>query len=443
MKKLLITGAWLLVWMASGGSAQERDSSFVFSWQVMTSGQYVGAALTGDSMHRSTPLTLRYDEVAPLAGLKLHLALAGRIEVTEDIRLTKQEEIFFDQSAIHNVITDLHTVNSHIVRQAAVRYRTSSFTFMAGRLPFRFGPGVRGTLVLSDNVPGYDALGFNYQYRDWRFHYLTAKINPARSPCWFTYHRLELPEMKNFSIGLAEANVTFADQADLLSANPVMFFHNIDRKTTNYLGGGDVVYTWRGSNVYVEVGIDDILARSVERTTPAPTNLGYQIGIRSDSIGGLSAVSVVVEFTHIDRLMYERYQRHTRADSLHFKVCRDYPEIENRLGDPQVIGYWTGTNSQDLFARLEYKGWEKLPLALSYEYIRKGDPAAGRTLAGVVDTRSIASLACACRYIPHATITLRYALYQAVNYQHHRNDDFTSHEVELKATVSLGRGKMP
>jgi hypothetical protein len=438
MKQWLMTVAALLVCMACGGYGQ--DSLCAFSWQATTSGQYVGTVNTSDRARRLTPLTPRYNDIAPLAGLKLRLTLPGQITIDEDVQIKKRSDVFFSQAALHNVVTDPNDINSHIFRQAALRYRTRAFTFMAGRLPFRFGPGARGTLILSDNVPYYDALGFSFQHRDWRFYYVTAKINPTRSPCWLTYHRLELPMIKNFSLGLAEANVTFADQADLLSANPVMFFHNIDRKATNYLGGSDLVYTWRGISIYTEVGIDDILARSIERTTPAPTNLGYQCGIKSDSVAGWSACGAVLEFTHIDRLMYERYQRGTRADSLHFKMYRDYPEIENLSGDPNVIGYWTGTNSQDVFASVAYRGMPKLPITLSYEHVRKGDPAAGKTLAGVVDTRRIVSVTCVCHYIPHAEITMRYAWYQVANYLHQPEDDFTSHEVEIKAAVSWGGG---
>jgi hypothetical protein len=289
-------------------------------------------------------------------------------------------------------------------------------------------------VLLSGNVPYFDLFGFEYKLLATTINYMTTKINHDRTPLYLTYHRIDFPLPGPVMVGLSEANLTFADAHDLLNFNPIVFYHNIDRRSTNYLGGGDVVWEYKFFRLYGELQIDDILWEAIEEGAKSPTTIGYQLGGEVDSIPVVPGLSVLTEYTRIDRYMYERFKRNVRSDSLHFKVWRELP-VSNCLGDPEVIGYWTGANSDNWYLQVRYTGIRHLTGLVTYDLIRKGEPDSKETLKGTLEVRHILRLGATYRLFDRIDLSAGYVFQRINNYGLLPGNKVNLQELQIKTRV--------
>ena len=440
-----ITG-WVLciLFVTAGALRPEEVKKPLFSYhlQAKIALQYIGLFASGDSSSQPIPLSFRYDDPATLAGMNVKLYFGQHITVEEDIHFRIKETLFFQRDQTHNIIDDLGSFNSDIFRRSCLRYQRGNLSVTCGRDRLRFGPGKQGNLVISDNIPFYDLIGLKYRIVNGSYDFFITKINHDQSPRFLTFHRIEFPVKGILKFGLAEANLVHADLYDFANFNPVMVYHNVDRKSTNYMFGADVVFGNKWWKVYAELGMDDILWNAIEAGAKAPTAIAYQAGAFVSGIGGKNTLSISAEFTHVDRYMYITHPKVLMVDTLSFLVNRLYPEVTNCLGDPGIIGYWTGPNAQNAHLSLEYSGIKKLKVSAGYEFLKQGDrDFAGneKYLAGVLTKRHLLSLRADFKVLKYADITGRYSYGSIKNYHFQHGNNFSVQELEFKTTFSFSK----
>lgn len=434
MNALLWLG--LFAFMGTLGAA-ERSDQRKFSWEVSSTAA-VQMQHAGDDT--TAPVLLQYDDGAALVGLDAALVIGEHIFVKQDIQFRVREDRYFERRPVTNIIRDLNDFNAHIFRESYVAVTQGSAEFTLGRRGYAFGPGHTGSTILSNNVPFYDVLALQYNFKKATFNFLTSRINITRTPLVYSYHRISFLLPAGLQLGFSEANLVFAEAYDFLNINPVMFFHNIDRKNTNYIGGADLAWVHPQWRMYTDIGIDNILWRAIEENSSSPTGIGFLVGTEyGKSAGG---VQVYAEYARIERYMYARDPLGLRGDSLHFMVDRDYPQVTSCINAPHVMGYWSGPNSETVqLGATWHQHKDVFAVDLDYIRLRRGNLDATKTLVGIIEQRHILKLGCTWKPLQQFTLNLRYSLSDIDNYMHVAGNHYLLNEFGVTASVQLFMSK--
>jgi hypothetical protein len=308
------------------------------------------------------------DETSATARISFQLwpALAAFEEI--GVTRIRSQRNFIDAIALH---TDLETT----VLRAELTARSGGFIAALGYEMFRWGPGRRGTLLLSDAAGpmGFLSLGQSVAGRVTATA-LSGQLSRADSR-YLAAHRIEAAVTPRLTLGVAEAVRYRSDNVDLLYASGLIPYAIVERihvrdadtdsvrglERANIMASLDVV--WRPSpalTLYGELLLDDLATENREM----PDRFAYQAGFRSERPYGARTVRLLGEYTRVRHFTYsvEYGQQFIHRDRpLGFALG---PDVENVLLE---AGYdlsrdwglrWTGDFTNRGEGRLG-EAWER------------------------------------------------------------------------------------
>jgi hypothetical protein len=236
--------------------------------------------------------------------------------------------------------------------------------FTLGRQQLWWGPGVFGTMLLSDNSGALDAAGLEFSHRAVEFRSFFAVLN-ADLGRYLSGHRLDLQLPGNVSLGLSEAVVYQSRQLDPAYINPLLPYYANQwnqRDDDNVFWAADLRWLpGPGLSAYGELLMDDV---QYEQDPPAPQKLGFLAGVHWADPAGLPDTDLRIEWAGNQKWVYT----HRR--------------YENRWVGPDtlsLLGHWVGTDADVLMALLEHRCHPRLNLGLGYILERHGE---GRVYQG-------------------------------------------------------------
>jgi len=220
---------------------------------------------------------------------------------------------FIDAVAAH---TDLEAT----VLRAELTARVGKITGALGYDSFRWGPGRRGTLLLSDAA---GPMGFFLLQGSTRgkVGVTASALNAVISMADHRYlaaHRIEVEIAPRWNIGIAEAARYSSDGVDLLYASGLLPYTIVERirireassdslrplERANVMASADVSFrALRALTLYGELLVDDYATESASM----PNRIGYQLGFRSDRPWGARAVHFLGEYTRVRNFTYSVY----------------------------------------------------------------------------------------------------------------------------------------
>ena len=276
------------------------------------------------------------DESSAAARLSLQIwPSLGAYEEFGVTRIRGQRE-FIDAIAEGS---DLETA----VLRGEVTARVHPITIAAGYESVRWGPGRRGTLLLSDAAGPMTFLLFQGAVRGETVGVTGSALSAVISAADHAYlaaHRIDLTLSPRWSIGLSEAARYTSDGLDplyVLGTIPYTVIERIrvreasndslrTRERANVMASADVSFrATRDLTLYGELLVDDYATESADM----PNRIGYQLGFRSDRPWGDHAVHFQGEYTRVRNYTYSVYYGENfsyRGRPLGFALG---PDVEN------------------------------------------------------------------------------------------------------------------
>ena len=230
----------------------------------------------------------------------------------EEIGLTRMrgQREYIDAIALHS------DVEVALLR-GELTGRVGRLTGAAGYDYFRWGPGLSGTLLLSDAAGPMTSLLLQGSLRG-RVSITGSAVSAVLSPADGAYHaahRLEVEIAPRVTLGLAEAVRYSGDGIDLLYAIGIIPYTLIERirireasadslrpaERANVMASLDAA--WRASpdlTLYGEILLDDVATEGKDM----PSRFGYQFGFRSERPLGPHYIHFLGEYTRVSNYTY-------------------------------------------------------------------------------------------------------------------------------------------
>ena len=236
----------------------------------------------------------------------------GAYEEIGVTRIRGQRE-FIDAIALH---TDLEAT----VLRGELTGHVSRITAALGYDTFRWGPGRRGTLLLSDAAGPMGFLLLQGVARG-KVGVTGTALNAVISAADHRYlaaHRIEIEITPRWNLGLAEAARYSSDGIDLLYASGLLPYTVVERirireasndslralERSNVMASADVSFrALRALTLYGELLVDDYATEN----SSMPNRIAYQLGFRSDRPWGARAVHFLGEYTRVRNFTYSVY----------------------------------------------------------------------------------------------------------------------------------------
>ncbi|HEY7729075.1 MAG TPA: capsule assembly Wzi family protein [Candidatus Eisenbacteria bacterium] len=235
--------------------------------------------------------------------------LGGAFGAYEEIGITRirGERAYIDAIAAHSDI-------EMAVLRAELTARTGPLTASAGYESFRWGPGRRGTLLLSDAAGPMTFLALQGGFGRLTATALTGVLSRAEGR-YLAAHRLEFAPSARLSVGLSEAVRYRAQGIDLLYAAGLLPYAIVERiqirdassdsvrgrERANIMLSADAVCRPRPSlSLYGELLVDDFSTESAS----LPDRFGFQLGLRSERPLGPRRARFVAEYTRVRNFTY-------------------------------------------------------------------------------------------------------------------------------------------
>lgn len=220
----------------------------------------------------------------------------------------RSQRLFVDAIALNS---DLETS----VLRAGVTARSGPLSAAAGYDLFRWGPGRRGTLLLSDAAGPMTYLTFSGSFGGRVTATALSAVISRADQRYLAAHRVEALVTPRLSIGLSEAVRYRAEGIDLLYALGIFPYAIVERthirdassdsirgeERANIMVSFDAVARVSPAlTLYGELLLDDVATENKDM----PDRLGYQLGFRSDRPYGLHTAHVQAEYTRVRRFTY-------------------------------------------------------------------------------------------------------------------------------------------
>ena len=241
-----------------------------------------------------------------------------------------------------------------------------------------WGTGYNGKLILSDKAPSFPQLLLKVNPVDWlEFAYihgeLISSINDSSTyrnsggtrthiqlvQKYFVANYITADILSNLKLSVG-GSMIYSDRFEPIYLIPVLFFRMAD----HYLSHSDLnsgnaqifsSLSFRvpaiSSRFDITVFIDELSVTN----TDWPRAVGYSAGLKNYDLI-FDNLDVEFEYVRIDPFVY-----------LHADPAQTYINRNFLLGD------WIGSNSDQLYAAINYKPMHFLNLQTSFEYTRKGD----------------------------------------------------------------------
>ncbi|MDZ7261540.1 MAG: capsule assembly Wzi family protein, partial [candidate division KSB1 bacterium] len=248
----------------------------------------------------------------------------------------------------------------NVYSDQATAYFTSRWRWLqleVGRDQAKWGPGYHGGLILSQNNPVFDLIKLQTRRQRFNFIYFHGFLNSLERK-YLVAHRLEFKAQPWLYLGTSETVVYGHRGLEFLYLIPIMPYlvaqhqlGNKDKALVNF----DLSAYFRQAKFYCEWLLDDFKFSSTEN------KFAWLIGTFWVDPLGLKNLDLRVEYARLEPLVY------THQDSI------------NRYQNyNQVMGYWTGPDSDNLFFEANYFFNKGVRLRLNWEQVGKGEGIVGR-----------------------------------------------------------------
>ncbi len=246
-------------------------------------------------------------------------------------------------------------------------------TVTLGRLPVRWGPGYRGTTMLSDNAPPMDQLQVAFPFslgarlgRAYNFTQLAATFQENGTRNYFAARRIEYAFNPRLSADFQEGYVSSSSESLYVSLLPDFYngqstnlhvgglkIRGLDQKYNSFLNFGAAYAANPNTRFYGQLGIDDLQSPG-HQSFRTPRKIAYLVGTTFRPAPGTDAVA---EYSFADATTYSSR----------------IPQTEWQKGLYNNIGLPAGPNSRELFLRLRQKIGRGLHIALEGRDRRRRD----------------------------------------------------------------------
>ena len=275
----------------------------------------------------------------------------------------------------------------------------------------RWGPGVTGTLGVSDAAPALDRLGFDIGVvRDLQLSWFVASLDPV-DQLYYAAQRINMRLGDRLELGFAEeARFDGTDQI-FYYLLPVFPYTFIEKRVDAFTAGTDSTNKFTKNNVMASVDFSLNAGRGVRwygefllddysvSSTFKPKQIGWQTGVHgARKVGAQRILSARAEYTRINNFVYTVWHGHD------FEFA----------GRP--LGYPLGPDAEQAWGELRLDWNVPWTVTLEAARVRKGegaignpwDPSSGKVdnvpLSGVVERTSSASAG--LRFQPEAGVSL-------------------------------------
>lgn len=230
-----------------------------------------------------------------------------------------------------------------------------------GRDRVQWGPGRRGSLTVSEQMPESDMIRLWAEFRNFRFTYLHAFLRSSLGPKYLAAHRLDVQLGRRLFLSGTESVVYGGRDVEFQYLNPLMPYqiaeHHLGDRDNNMLSFDITYFPVDGVKTYGELLIDDL---SFDRNlfTHWANKYGLLLGVLWTDIAGMPNLDGQVEFAHVDPFVY------THRDSVN-----SYQHYD------RSIGHWLGPNADDVTLVVRYQPTRDTRIALQFSQIRRGTGA--------------------------------------------------------------------
>ena len=246
-------------------------------------------------------------------------------------------------------------------------------TVSLGRLPVRWGPGYRGTTMVSDNAPPLDQLQVAFPFslgarfgRAYNFTQLLATFEEGGTRKYFAARRIEYAFNSKLSVDFQEGYKSSSSRSLYVSLLPDFYngqstnlrigglkIRGLDKDYNGFLNFGAAYAASPDTRVYGQFGIDDLQSPG-HQSQRTPRKIAYLVGTTFRPAPGTDAVaeySFADATTYTSRIVETQWQK----------------GLYNNIGLP------AGPNSREVFLRLRQKVGRGLHVALEGRDRRRRD----------------------------------------------------------------------
>jgi hypothetical protein len=309
-----------------------------------------------------------------------------------------------------------------------------------GRDKLRWGPGITGTLLLSDGAPSYTLLSASKAFgRKFKVSAVSGILDSEEGK-YLAGHRIDIAPSNSVQIGLAETAIyhsRFVEPLYAISLVPFTLVERILHRDSQNSGADDplrnnvgistdfVVRARKGISLYGELMIDDW----AEETSKRPTRLAYQLGTAISKPTGSRTINAVAELSRVWNYTYSVY------------YSESYDRDDSHQGVP--LGYSLGPDSKRIFLLLSCDVSRDFELGLTWDETLKGEGTLqnpwreemGKVdadeLSGIVETKR--SVAPFVRWLPRDNFLLE----ASAGLKQIENENHVKKENESSALFSL------
>ena len=245
-------------------------------------------------------------------------------------------------------------------------WQSYGFMLRAGHTWLEWGPGMAGTLGLSDAAPAMDLAEAGLRLPgDARLQWFVAMLDPV-AETYLAGHRLEFRAGPSVEMGFTEYARFDGTSSLPLYLIPVVPFSLIDRRVSgessvpsdslqdharnNVMYTADLSWTWRpGVRLYGELLVDDATLDNSR-----PLAIAWQAGAHIRRVNGGTSWSLRGDYTRVFPYVYSVYHGHDFAHA----------------GTP--TGFPLGPDCDQFAARLEWRPSPDWALGLEGSFVRDG-----------------------------------------------------------------------
>lgn len=256
--------------------------------------------------------------------------------------------------------------------EAYLRADLNWFNFELGREYAQVGTGYADRLLLGDNAPAFDFIKLDARYKSVRFLFMHASIlqdqspgrgliqqEPGNSNKYFTLHRVQVSLFDKLNVGASEMTVYQRYSPEFAYLNPIIFYksveHSLRDRDNSFLSFDLELFPIANYKVYGAWLIDDIDFSKIG-TGWWGNEFGWQGGVYTTDVAGLSNLDALVEYVRLEPYVYSN--RVSGNDYTHSGVS---------------LGSRLQPNSDEWTVQLSYRPMKSLRTWLSYSGGRHGE----------------------------------------------------------------------
>jgi hypothetical protein len=258
-------------------------------------------------------------------------------------------------------------------------YRAPFIDFRFAHQPVIWGVGKTGSTLISDNSEQFPYVNLNKRWKWGHFSFLHGKLmaenaidtmdtQPIYPDKWISINRLEMALFKNFTVGLSDVIIYGNRSIEWAYMFPIHFFRPIEHNLgdrDNALLAIDMEYRpVDGIKLYGTFLIDE-LRKSKLGTDWYGNKHGFNGGVHIVDPFLISNLALRAEYVAMMPWVYTHK----------YKVNR-------YTNDGRSIGYWSGPNSQVIFAEVEKEWHHRIYTSLSFRNLKHGQNFPDKNIGG-------------------------------------------------------------